>query len=179
MGPTTSGSRVRAVAEEDLVGDAAAVFSEMRSMGAPVPELYGVLAHAPSQLRAWHGFASGMREPSGLPVATELLVVLRVAHILGSDRQWRHQVTRAPSAGLSERQAAAVRAADLRHEDVFDEQQLAALDLAGVIAAGVAVDARTYAVALDLLGIEHLIAVALKATYFRSLASLLLTFDLT
>ncbi len=174
-----SSVRLAPLADDVASPAAASVYDEVRADGMAVPELYRMLAHAPAQLRAWHSLAAGMRRSTDLPLSVDVPVILRVAHVVGSERQWRHQVGRAEAAGLSAEQLDAIRTNDRAAHAGFDDAQRAALDVATYVARGERLPDTTWAAVLEHLGAEQAVAVVMKASYFRTLAGLLSAFDLT
>ncbi|HCB05123.1 MAG TPA: hypothetical protein PLZ93_00935 [Nocardioides sp.] len=172
-------ARLEPVSDDEAATEAVAVFEQFRSAGAAVPPLYRVLAHAPDQLRAWDGLAGAMRGSVALELPLDVPVVLRVAHVVGSNRQWRHQVGRAGAAGLSTTQLEALRSAQPGDHPGFDDGQRAAIAVATSVGRGDRPSDGDFIALVEALGVERTIAVVMRATYFRALAGLLAAFDLT
>jgi alkylhydroperoxidase family enzyme len=103
--------------------------------GGPPPHVMTTLARHRRLFRGWIHFASTLMPRGTLERADTELVILRVAHLCGSEYEWRHHAAIAAAAGLSAedvecirgegaiadrwapRQAALLRAVDELHAD--------------------------------------------------------------
>ena len=94
--------------EAELPAASMAAIERIRAQGVPATELHRWLGHAPDALTAWIGFAAPLRSSEALTPAIRELVILRVAHTLGSARTVRHHVTLAREAGSSQEQLRAL-----------------------------------------------------------------------
>ena len=164
-------SRLPALADAELAAPVADLFDQIVRGGGAVPPVYRVLAHSPRAVAAWHGLSAPLREPGALPLDLKELVVLRVAHLTGSTRQWAHHRELAVAAGIDQRKIDAVRAGD--DPGVFTATEQAALRVADRL------DEETLLAVLDDLGAEQTVELVLVVSYYRCLAGVLAAFGLT
>lgn len=90
--------------------------------------LYRALAHAPAVLRGYAALAMTLRYEAGVDQDLRELVILRIAHITGSDYEWAHHCALAEDAGLSQTQIRAVK--EWESSTKFDARQRLVMGLA-------------------------------------------------
>lgn len=163
-----------ALADEQVGPPVSELFEEFVHAGAPVPPVYRMLAHSPRMLQAWHGFAAPLRAPGDLPADVKELAILRVAHLTGSSRQWRHHVPLADAAGATLDAVEALRS----DPDILTGTVAAAVRLASALCQG-----DDAAPALEevrsALGDDRAVELVVTITYYRCLAGLVAAFGLT
>lgn len=77
--------------------------------GGPPPRVMTTLARHRRLFRRWLRFASGLMPGGTLPRAETELVILRVAHLTGSEYEWRHHERLGRASGLSAQEIDRVR----------------------------------------------------------------------
>lgn len=159
-----------------LTDDESDVLAELREAGLAVPELYRVLAHAPTLLPTWAGFATAMRVPVSAPESIRELAVLRVAHLVSSDRQWRHHEGPAVDAGVTS-EALSVLTGSLDDAALMPEEQVV-LRLVDEMIGDVEVREATFAAVVHAHGPGSAVELVLLVAYYRALSSMLAAFGL-
>ena len=161
---------------QSLSDEESGVLSELRAAGLAVPELYRMLAHAPALLSPWASFASAMRIPVTAPEPVRELAILRVAHLVSSDRQWSHHEGPALEVGVTaERLSALSRPLD---RAAFTQQEQAVLRLVDEMIGDVEVGEATFGAVVDAYGPESTVELVLLVAYYRALAGMLAAFGL-
>jgi alkylhydroperoxidase family enzyme len=135
-----------------------------------------MLAHSPKVLRAWKDFAWPLRQAVAIPPDVRELVILRVAHLSGSARQWRHHRQLALESGQSAEKVDALAEADIA--DRYNAGERAALRLADEMAAAGRVADATFSAVLEAFGPEQTIEIVVLIAYYRCLAAVLNALDL-
>ncbi len=103
----------------------AAVYRVVTEQGGTVPNLYRVLANAPTMLTAWTAMAWPLRADCNTPRSLRELTILRVAQLNGSDYEWTHHKPMALASGMTAAQIEAL--TEYTTSDVFDQTQRAVL----------------------------------------------------
>jgi alkylhydroperoxidase family enzyme len=161
---------------KSLTDDESDVLVELREVGSAVPELYRVLAHSPVLLPSWAGFATAMRAPVAAPGSIRELAILRVAHLVSSDRQWRHHEGPALYAGVTAEALAALTGS--RDDAAFTPEEQAVLRLVDEMIGDVEVREATFGAVVGAHGPESTVELVLLVAYYRALAGMLAAFGL-
>lgn len=106
------------------------VFERLRRrwQGAPILNLYRLIAWAPGLLGPWTDFAHALRFKTALPPDVRELMIVRSGQLTEAEYEWRHHWAAAIEAGVSE---AKLQALDgWRSSDRLDERERAVLSLA-------------------------------------------------
>ncbi len=77
--------------------------------GTGPPNVFTTLARHRGLFRKWLVFAGGLMPGGTLPRIDTELLILRVAHLAGSDYEWQHHEALGRRVGLSDREIAAAR----------------------------------------------------------------------
>ncbi len=168
--------RLHLLSDGEVGSSVRSVFDEIAGPGGAIPPVYRLLAYSPEALRAWKDFAWPLRQAVAIPPDVRELVILRVAHLSGSARQWRHHRQLALESGESAERIDALAEADIA--DRYDVGDRAALRLADeMVAAGRVADA-TFSAVLEVFGPEQTIEIVVVVAYYRCLADVLNALDL-
>ncbi len=120
-----------------------AEIADMRAGFAGQLNVYRLMAHHPALLRAWEGLRMHVVTQNALGRVRAEVVILRLAHRLGSAYEWNQHVVRALNLGMPETRIAALEGslADLPQEDALlagavdalvDHARLSAVQLAAL-----------------------------------------------
>lgn len=90
--------------------------------GRPPINLYRILGHQPSILRAWTEWNNDLRHGCELPRALRELIFLRSAHLQASAYEWTQHVAMARKAGLTEHKIEATKG-DPSSSDLDDRER--------------------------------------------------------
>jgi alkylhydroperoxidase family enzyme len=121
-------SRVPQVADEPSDARVAAIYERFAREGRPPIALYRALANAPGLLEPYSALAQALRHDATTPRDLRELVILRVAHLTGSDYEWSHHRKMAEREGIGEAKLRAL--PRWQDSDAFSEAERAALHLA-------------------------------------------------
>jgi alkylhydroperoxidase family enzyme len=161
---------------QSLADDESEVLAELREAGLTVPELYRILAHSPALLQPWARFAAAMRTPATMPESVRELAILRIAHLLSSDRQWSHHEGPALEVGVTAEALAAL-GGSLDNE-AFSLHEQAVLQLVDEMLVDVEVREATFGAVVDAYGPQSTVELVLLVAYHRALAGMLAAFGL-
>jgi AhpD family alkylhydroperoxidase len=149
----------------------AAVFEAVLGRGRSLPNLYRTLAHAPAMLEAWTNFAWPLRTECRAPRALRELVILRAAHLSGSDYEWAHHVPMARESGVTEQQLECLPA--WRQASCFDPLQRATLDVVDCIVGDGHVPDEPFDRLRQLVDEQQLVEIVLTASFYVCVARVL------
>jgi AhpD family alkylhydroperoxidase len=169
-------ARLALLGNDEVADSVAQLFAEIERTGAGVPPIYRLLAHSPRMVRTWHEFSAPLRGPGELPPDLRELIVLRVAHVTGSARQWSHHSELARAAGVPQDKIEAVRG-DVSFGS-FSTAERRALRLADRVGSAAEVDLATFTDVLEVLGSTKTVELVVLASHYRCLAGLLSAFGL-
>lgn len=104
--------------------------ADMRTDFAGALNVYRVMAHNPSLLRAWATLRQHLVIDSALSDKQKELVILRTGHCWGSRYEWAHHVVRGLNVGLCDARiaSAAMAVSEVGHEDDEDIVLIRATD---------------------------------------------------
>ena len=136
--------RVPSVGDEPSDPRVAAVYDRFAREGRRPIALYRALANAPGLLEPYSALAQALRHGASTSRELRELVVLRVAHLTGSDYEWSHHRKMAEREGVGvakmralfrweesdafgDAERAALRLADETHEMAVTDETIAAL----------------------------------------------------
>jgi len=118
--------RSPALSDEELDPVLADVFGSFRSEGRKPISLYRHFAHAPTLLAGFHATGQAIRYRTALDRPLVELIILRLAHLLGSQYEWLHHIAFARAVGLAEEKIAAA-AEETVPQDALTDAERAAL----------------------------------------------------
>ncbi len=111
-----------------------AMYDEVRARGIKLPNLYRVIDHAPSMLRAWLDFAWPLRLQAKTPRPLRELLILRGAQVSATDYEWAHHHKMALAAGVTQAQIDAL--PHCQSSPLFSAQEKTVLRLAEEVTRG-------------------------------------------
>jgi alkylhydroperoxidase family enzyme len=121
-------TRVASVGDEPLDPRVAVVFERFAREGRAPIALYRALANAPDLLEPYSALAQALRHRASTSRELRELVVLRVAHLTGSEYEWSHHRKMAEQEGIAPEKLRTLGRG--RESDAFGDAERAALRLA-------------------------------------------------
>ncbi len=143
-------------------------------LGSPL-NIHKLIAHNPSLMEAYTPLRYHVVRDSSLSDRHREILILRVAHQIGSEYEWRHHVVRGQAAGLSLDEIESVRAGSDAH--CWSREDALMIEVVDQIIAQQELNDQTAAEMLNLLGKEPLLDAIFTVAVYLALGSLLKTFD--
>jgi alkylhydroperoxidase family enzyme len=134
------------------------------------PNLYRGLGNHPKLVAAWTEFSKTLRYDTRTPRALRELVILRGAQLMKSEYEWAQHLKMARSAGVPEKQIAAL--SNWRGSDVFSDLEKAALALAEAVTEGRVTD-EVYAAARKHFNEQDYVELSMVAAFYAMVGRML------
>jgi 4-carboxymuconolactone decarboxylase len=180
--------RLRRLTPEELYADQRAVYDAIaggdRAKGVqhfPLADAdgslngpFGIMLHAPGVGGALQELGATIRYRTSLTPRVREIAILMVAQAVGSAFEWWAHERIGRAAGLTEDELRAL--ADGRFA-ATDPVERASAELCGHLLAGGPLDGSTYAALEERLGVAPMVELTTLVGYYRTLADLMLVFD--
>ena len=141
---------------------------ERLAAGRGILNLHRMMAYAPTLMKASGDLALAFRHEAILPRALAEIVILRTAQVARCDYEWERHVPLARTAGVSERQIAEV--SRWPQSAAFNAKEKSALKYAETLAAGGALDDRTFAELQRHFPAREIVALTMLVGFYVSTA---------
>ena len=162
--------RVPQIGDDPSDHRVAAIYERFAREGRPPIALYRALANAPGLLEPYSALAQALRHGAATSRELRELVVLRVAHLTGSDYEWSHHRKMAEREGIG---VAKLRALPRWQEsDAFDDEERAALRLADETH-GIAVSDETVAALSRFFASGEVVELIMLASLYEAVARMI------
>lgn len=141
----------------------------------PVLNIHRMLAHSPELLRQSAPLRNYLVAGSSLAPRQRELLILRTAHLIGSDYEWTHHVVRGQAAGLTAEEIERVK--DGARADGWDVTERALLRLADEMRSAQEITASTAAQIEEDIGPAGLIDAIFTIGFYLTLGTILKSFN--
>ena len=163
-------SRVPQIADEPSDPRVATIYDRFAREGRRPIALYRALANAPGLLEPYSALAQALRHDAATPRQLRELVILRVAHLTGSEYEWSHHRKMAEREGMD-----AAKLRDLprwEQSDAYSEPERAALRLADETH-DLTVSDRTVASLSESFGPGQVVELVMLASLYEAVARMI------